>query len=73
MSVATPESQETLVNDIHDDSTPNVEVSETGQPEPPVMSAEDKDEINQMTYKELESKLEEEKKNEPPVIMPQSM
>ena len=73
MSVGVPQSQESMINDMNDDK-PNVEVCETasGFPEPKIMSQDQKDEINQMSYKELEHKLEEDKKDRPPVAMPLS-
>lgn len=72
MSIALPESQETLINDINDDSSPNVEIAETTEPEPKIMTTEEKEEINQMSYKELEAKLEQDKADRPPTMMPQS-
>ena len=73
MSVGVPQSQESLINDMNDDK-PNVETcdTESGFPEPKIMSQDQKDEINQMSYKELEQKLEEDKKDRPPVQMPLS-
>lgn len=71
MSVNVPDSQTNFVNDVHDDSTPNAEVN--GPPElPPMPTESEKKEIANMSYKELEAKLEEEKKDKPPVQMPLS-
>jgi hypothetical protein len=69
MSVQAPESQTNFVNDINDDSVPNVTMTEPMKE----VSDEEKKEMADMSYSELKKKLEKDaKEDEKDLILPLS-